>query len=226
MRHFVVVEGLIGVGKSTLCRLLHQAWGMKLVLEPAETNPFLESFYRDPHRYAFPVQMFYMLNRWRQQEQIRQQDLFEHGVVSDYLFAKDRLFAEKTLEPAELELYDRFAGALGERAPTPDLVVWVHAPLDVVMSRIAQRRAPGEELIERAYLEDLLARYEALLDRWTDSPILRIDNSALDYARRPADQRLVLDRIEAAITGRSPSEGATPAEGWAVQGELFGTGVY
>src|SRR5690349_7004431 len=113
MTRYVVVEGLIGVGKTTLCHLLERYRGATLILEPAATNPFLEPFYADPERYAFPVQMFYLINRWRQQSRIRQGDLFTELVVSDYLFEKDRLFAAKTLSAEELTLYDRFAAALG-----------------------------------------------------------------------------------------------------------------
>jgi deoxyguanosine kinase len=101
-RRFIVIEGLIGVGKTSLARVLESEWGARLVLEPAATNPFLESFYRDPEKYGLPVQVFYLLERWRQQEVISQQDLFNELVVSDYLFVKDRLFAEKTLGEDDL----------------------------------------------------------------------------------------------------------------------------
>ena len=113
MRRFIVVEGLIGVGKTSLCKLLADTWGGRLVLEPSETNPFLEPFYEDPDRFGFPVQMYYLVTRWKQQAAIRQEELFTQMVVSDYLFEKDRLFAEKTLSNMELELYDRFAAMTG-----------------------------------------------------------------------------------------------------------------
>ena len=201
---FIVVEGLIGVGKTSLCRLLERTWGARLVLEPSEHNPFLEPFYRDPTRYAFPAQMFYLVTRWRQQDRIRQQDLFGQCVVSDYLFVKDRLFAEKTLGDLELDLYDRFAGALGEAAPVPDLVVHLDAPEPVLMSRIAERQAPGEELVEPSYIEDLRERYVRLFSRWDLCPVLRIDNTELDYVRDIADQATVLGKIEAALRGGLP----------------------
>jgi deoxyguanosine kinase len=197
---YVVIEGLIGVGKSTLSRIVAEAWDARLVLEPNEHNPFLEPFYADPTRYAFPVQMYYLATRWKQQEEILQGSLFESAtVVSDYLFEKDRLFAEKTLDELELDLYDRFANTLCGRAATPDLVVYLHAPIDVLMARIAERRAPGETAITPEYLEDLARRYERLWGRWTDSPLLRIDNRDMDYRSDPAARAELLSRIATAL---------------------------
>ena len=207
MTRYLVVEGLIGVGKTTLCRLLERERGATLFLEPAATNPFLEPFYSDPARYAFPVQMFYLYNRWRQQARIRQGDLFSGLVVSDYLWEKDRLFASKTLSAEELELYDRFASALGEQAPTPDLVVYLEAPLEVVMQRIEGRRAPGEEAIDERYLADLAQRYDRLFDRWDRCPVLRIDNRDINYAEDPAAQWALLRTIDQALHGE-PLPGA------------------
>lgn len=224
MRRFIVIEGLIGVGKSSLARLLRERWGARLFLEPAETNPFLEPYYYEPERYAFPVQMFYLVNRWRQQDRIRQGELFSDLVVSDYLFAKDRLFAETTLTPQELELYDRFTEALGERAPIPDLLVFLEAPVEVLMQRIAERAAPGEERITEAYLEDLRVRYETLLAGWTVCPILRVDNRAMDYVRRAPDQDAILELISAALEGRTPRQAPGSTVDREAQPELFGAG--
>ncbi len=204
MRHFIVIEGLIGVGKTTLARLLEREWGAQLVLEPASTNPFLEPFYRDPHRYALPVQVYYLLTRWQQQADIAQGDLFSEVVVSDYLFEKDRLFAEKTLPGEELSIYSRLADALGVHAPTPDLVVFLDAPTEVILKRIEKRSAPGEDVIEAAYLDDLRQRYWRLLDDWTDCPVLRLDNRDMDYAGDPAGQQAVLDTIRSALMSGSP----------------------
>lgn len=204
MTRYVVVEGLIGVGKTTLCRLLERDRGATLVLEPAATNPFLEPFYTDPERYAFPVQMFYLINRWRQQVVIAQGDLFTELVVSDYLFAKDRLFAEKTLPAEELALYDRFAGALAAQTPKPDLVVYLEAPIPVVMRRIAGRRAPGEEAITEAYLEDLRDRYERLLSGFEAAPVVRIDNRDMNYAEDVEAQRALLELVDQALDGPLP----------------------
>jgi len=147
--------------------------------------------------------MYYLITRWRQQQQIRQQDLFSEQVVSDYLFSKDRLFAEKTLAGAELELYDHFATALGETAPVPELLVYLSAPIETLMQRIASRGAAGEERIEPEYLIDLAMRYDRLLDGWDKCPVLRIDNRDMDYVNDPADRRAVLALIQQALAGQA-----------------------
>lgn len=221
---YVAVEGLIGVGKTTLCQVLERERGARLFLEPAATNPFLEPFYADPGRYAFPVQMFYLYNRWLQQTQIRQGDLFTGLAVSDYLFDKDRLFAEKTLGTQELELYDRFAAALGEQAPTPDMVLYLEAPIPVIMQRIARRSAPGEAAISETYLRDLQLRYERLWAGWTGCPVLRVSNQDMNYADDPAAQRELLHLVDQALD-RGPTR-AAPGSARAdreVQPSLFGT---
>jgi len=201
VRKFIVIEGLIGVGKTSLCRLLEREWEARLVLEPAETNPFLEPYYAEPERYAFPVQMFYLMARWKQQDEIRQEDLFSETVVADYLFEKDAMFAEKTLAPLEFGLYQHFAGALGARAAKPDLVVFLDAPIEVLMARIAQRQAPGEAAIAPEYLIDLWERYQVILDEWTACPVLRIDNRDMNYVQSAGDREAVLALIQAALDG-------------------------
>lgn len=223
VQRFVVIEGLIGVGKTTLCRLLQQRRSAELVLEPHEDNPFLAPFYEDPARYALPVQMYFLLTRWRQLDRIRQLSLFHPWVVSDYLFEKDRLFAEKTLDEGELELYERFAAQLGKVIPKPDLVVVLHAPQEVLLRRIRARGIKGEEHIDGAYLADLAGRYEALWAGWGHSPLLHVDNTALDYHSDPAAQASILERIDEALAHHSlaPTPGSSDRED---QPSLFGSG--
>lgn len=201
MRRFVVVEGLIGVGKTTLCGLLAGAKGAELVLEPHEDNPFLEPFYRDPERYALPVQMYFLLTRFRQQDQVRQLSLFTDWVVADYLFDKDRLFAEKTLGRDELDVYDRLAQSLGARVPTPDLIVFLDAPTSVLLQRIAKRGIDGEERIDKAYLDDLRRRYDRFFAGWDRCPVLKVDTSAADHANDPVAQAELLQQVDAALLG-------------------------
>jgi deoxyadenosine/deoxycytidine kinase len=213
---FVVVEGLIGSGKTTLARLLERERGAELVLEPHEDNPFLASFYRDPDRYALPVQLYFLLTRYRQMDRLRQPSLFHPLLVSDYLFEKDRVFAEKTLPSHELELYDRFAGPLGAESPQPDLVVWVRAPVPVLLKRIRKRGVAGEDRITAAYLEDLAERYEVLFGRWSRSPVLYLDSVAFDYQGDAAAQAEVLRQIDEALAA-----GGAPRATNGRQGGLF-----
>jgi deoxyadenosine/deoxycytidine kinase len=224
VRHFIVIEGLIGVGKTSLARLLEREWGAQLVLEPASTNPFLEPFYRDPTRYALPVQVYYLLTRWQQQADIAQGDLFSEVVVSDYLYEKDQLFAEKTLHSEELTIYTRLAGALGAHAPRPDLVVFLDAPTEVILSRISQRAAPGEDVIQPEYLNDLRDRYLRLLETWTGCPILRLDNRDMDYVGDPAGQQAVLEMIRLALEPGAPSDSPGSLSGREDSLTLFGDG--
>ena len=203
MRQFIVVEGLIGVGKTSLCRMLADEWSGRLVLEPSETNPFLEAFYEDPARFSFPVQMYYLVTRWKQQASIRQEELFTNLVVSDYLWEKDRLFAQKTLDGMELDLYEHFASALGEKAPSPDLVIFLDAPSDVILKRIEQRNCPGEHRIKAPYLIDLRERYKRLLADWDACPVMRIDNRDMDYLSNPLVRETLLAQIQSALRGES-----------------------
>lgn len=224
MRQYIAVEGLIGAGKTTLCKLIQDHWGARVILEPSDHNPFLEPYYDDPQKFAFPVQMFYLVTRWHQQDQVRQEDLFSGVVVADYVFRKDRMFAEKTLDERELALYDRFADVLGGLAPKPDLLIYLEAPIDVLLGRIAKRAMPGEHQITHQYLDDLAARYEVLLAEWSDSPLLRINNQDLDYADDPAGKRAILEKIERALAGDMPPRPTGSSLDRQGQPELFGTG--
>lgn len=185
-RRFIAIEGLIGVGKTSLCRLLAKEWSARLILEPWEHNPFLAAFYEDKDRFAFPAQMFYLASRSAQQLGLRQADLFEDLVVADYIFQKDRLFAEETLAGDELALYDRFAKMLGTQAPSPDFVVFLDAPTDVIMGRIRKRAIEAEQVIQESYLDRLRQRYYSLWDRYSQAPVYVIDTTTIDYTH-PTD---------------------------------------
>lgn len=203
---FLVVEGLIGVGKTTLCKLIEREWGARLVLEPWAENPFLAAFYEDPDRFAFPAQMYYLATRYQQQLQVRQQDLFGQTVVADYLFEKDRLFAQETLGEQELELYDRFAGLLSDGVPTPDLVLFLDAPTDVIQGRIANRGIEAEQVIQAAYLDSLRERYYALWSRYTAAPVRVLHTQELDYANSETDRIAILEWIQGLLEGGTGTE--------------------
>ncbi len=206
---FIAIEGLIGVGKTSLCRLLEREWGARLVLEPCDDNPFLVSFYADRDRFAFPAQMFYLASRYAQQMDLAQPELFHRMVVSDYVWQKDRLFAEETLEGDEMALYDRFAGLLSGNLARPDFVLFLNAPTEVIRSRIAKRARDGEQVIGAGYLDSLRERYFRLWDRYTDAPVYVLDTTTIDYVDDPADQARILAMLEGWLDG-APVAGAPP----------------
>ncbi len=222
---FLVIEGLIGVGKTTLCRLIQREWNARLVLEPWAENPFLASFYEDPQRFAFPAQMFYLANRFGQQQAISQLDLFHDFVVADYLFEKDRLFAEETLAGHEMELYDRFAGLLRDNIPSPDLVVFLDAPTDVIVKRISKRAIDSEQGIGAEYLDALRARYYALWERYDRAPVKIVQTQDIDYVSDKEDQKYMLGMIRAWLQGTDPATPASASSEREVQPSLFGGGL-
>lgn len=220
VRGLVVIEGLIGVGKTTLCRIIEREWDARLVLEPADDNPFLARFYADPERFAFPAQMFYLANRYAQQLQARQTSLFHPLTVCDYLMAKDGLFAEMTLDGQELALYRRFASLLDETPLRPDFVVFLDADTEIIRSRIARRGIPAEQIIPAAYLDDLRARYYRLWDQWTPCPVHVVRTDVIDYVDDNDARARVLAMIEGWLEGR-PTADAPPPYNGAQQVGLF-----
>ncbi len=209
MRGLIVVEGLIGVGKTTLCRILEREWAARLVLEPAEDNPFLAQFYADPDRFAFSAQMFYLANRYAQQVQARQTSLFHPLTVCDYLMAKDGIFAEMTLSGHELTLYQRFAGLLDEEPLRPDYVVFLDCETEVIRSRIAERGIPAEQIIPASYLDELRSRYYRLWDRWDLCPVHVLRTDTVDYVRNPDARAEVLATLAGWLEHR-PVPGSPP----------------
>ncbi len=184
---FVVVEGPIGAGKTSLARRLAESLSAELVLEQAEENPFLERFYRNPRAGAFPTQLHFLFQRARQLQQLRQQDLFEPVRVADYLLEKDRLFARVTLDDEEYALYEQVYGRLALDAPVPDLVVYLQAPVEVLLERIAKRGIKYEQYIDRAYLERLLEAYTRFFHHYDSSPLLIVNATDIDPVSSDAD---------------------------------------
>jgi deoxyguanosine kinase len=194
---YVTVEGCIGVGKTTLTHLLSQALSARTVLEVVEENPFLPDFYKDKSAHAFKTQMFFLLSRFKQQESLLQTDLFSNTVVSDYLFDKDRIFAELTLAPSELALYDSIFRALSSKVRSPDLVVYLHAPMEVILDRIEQRGRAFEKDIDRGYLEALVEAYGRFFSSYDQAPVLMVDTSDLNFPARETDLAVVLEALRA-----------------------------
>jgi deoxyguanosine kinase len=198
----VVVEGPIGVGKTTLARKLAATVGAESVLEQADENPFLERFYKNPRAAAFPTQLFFLFQRARQLQELRQQDMFAPVRVADYLLDKDRLFARITLDDEEYALYEQVYARLSLDAPRPDLVVFLQAPVDVLMERIARRGIRYEKYIERDYLERLIDAYTRFFHQYAASPLLIVNAEAIDPVGDSRDFEELFDTIRRTTRGR------------------------
>lgn len=199
---YIVVEGPIGVGKTSLARRLSQSFASELILERAEENPFLERFYRNRRHAALPAQLFFLFQRARQIEQIRQKDLFSPVRIADFLIDKDRLFAELNLDPNELRLYEQVAETLELDPPTPDLVVYLQAPADVLMRRVASRGIGYEQLIDQTYLERLGEAYAKFFYDFDAAPLLIVNATSIDPVHRESDYRELLRTILRVKHGR------------------------
>jgi len=203
---YIAIEGVIGVGKTTLARLLQPRFDGSTILEAFDENPFLSDFYSDRTRYAFQTQLFFLLSRYRQQQTAAER--LRHGaLLADYFFGKDRLFAHLNITGEdELAMYDRLYDALSEKVTPPDLVVYLRAEMETLMARIAMRDRTYERQMERAYITALRQEYEALFAGYDATPLLVIDTDDLDFVRQADDLDDIENRIRAALAGvRQPT---------------------
>jgi deoxyguanosine kinase len=192
---FIVVEGPIGVGKTSLARRLAASLSGEVILEQVDENPFLERFYRSGRNAALPVQLFFLFNRARQLEIFRQSDLFATVRVADFHLDKDRLFAELNLDREELDLYRQISAKLDIESPVPDLVIYLQASVDALLARIARRGIPYERMIDRRYLERLTDAYSRYFHNYDQGPLLIVNASSIDPIHNEADYAALLQQI-------------------------------
>ena len=186
-KRYIVVEGPIGVGKTSLAQMLGEEFGSRVVLERVTENPFLARFYTNPAAYAFQTQMFFLLSRYQQQKELEQPELFKQSVVCDYLFARDRIFASVNLDEDELALYQQIFSLLDQRISKPDLVIYLQSPSEVLGQRIRMRGRSFEKDISREYIEAVNEAYNRFFFSYDETPLLIINTAEVDFVRRPED---------------------------------------
>jgi deoxyguanosine kinase len=192
---YICIEGVIGVGKTTLTKMLSEWLDARAILERPEENPFLEDFYSNPQRYAFQLQIFFLLSRYRQQMENLQDDLFHSQTISDYLFAKDRIFAHLNLEDRELLLYNRVASMLEPDIPKPDLVVYLQSTPEIILASIKRRGSSFERDISIDYIRSLNEAYNRYFFHYKEAPLLVVNSTAIDFVHNQTDFEELVNQI-------------------------------
>tara|TARA_B100001109_G_scaffold54993_1_gene44237 strand:- start:33 stop:674 length:642 start_codon:yes stop_codon:yes gene_type:complete len=199
--YYIAIEGPIGVGKTSLAQLLSKELGARLVLEDFEDNPFLPDFYNDPERFGFQTQLFFLLQRYRQQQDLRQVDMFQKLLITDYMFVKDRLFASLNLGDKEMQLYDTVASLLERNIIRPDIVIYLQADTDVLMKNIEKRGRNMEKNVTWEYIDALNQVYTEYFFRYQDTPLVIINTNNIDFVENEKDLKEVIDYIRQPVSG-------------------------
>ena len=199
--YYLAVEGPIGVGKTSLVKLLGKKLGAKMVLEEYENNPFLEDFYNDPERFAFQTQLFFLMSRYRQQQDLRQVDMFHNLLITDYMFVKDRLFASLNLDDKELSLYDTVANLLERNVLKPDMVIYLQADTQTLVRNIAKRGRDFETNISFEYLDALSQVYTEYFFKYQETPLIIINTNNIDFVNNNDDLEEVIKYIREPVSG-------------------------
>ncbi len=198
---YIAIEGAIGVGKTSLAKILANEFGVRLVKEEAGNNPFLERFYEDRRKFAFQTQLFFLLSRYRQQRELAQGQLFEKGVVTDYILAKDKIFAYLNLEDDETSLYEMVYKLLVPNVPRPDLVIFLQARPEVLLSRVRKRGIEYERNISLDYLKTLSDAYNEYFFHYNETPLLVVNTSEIDFVESPRDLEHLVREVKSAKRG-------------------------
>ncbi len=199
--YYIAIEGPIGVGKTSLAELLSKELGARLVLEDFEDNPFLPDFYNDPERFGFQTQLFFLLQRYRQQQDLRQVDMFQKLLITDYMFVKDRLFASLNLDDKEMHLYDTVASLLERNIIKPDLVIYLQADTDILMKNIEKRGRNMERNVTWEYIDALNQVYTEYFFRYQDTPLVIINTNNIDFVENENDLKEVIQYIRQPVSG-------------------------
>jgi deoxyadenosine/deoxycytidine kinase len=197
----IAIEGPIGVGKSSLAKILARKFGARLVKEEVGNNPFLERFYEDPRKYAFQTQLFFLLSRYRQQKELAQGNLFDSGVVCDYILAKDKIFALINLEDDEVSLYESIYKLLVSTLPKPDMVIYLQARPEVLLSRVRKRGIAYERNISLDYLRTLSDAYNEYFFHYNETPLLVVNTSEIDFVESPRDLEHLVREVKSVKRG-------------------------
>lgn len=199
---FIVVEGAIGAGKTTLAKLLAQKFNARLALEVDEENPFIGKFYEDMETYAFQTQIFLLLNRYNQYRELSQRDLFDSVVIIDYLFQRDRIFAQLNLKEHELALYEQIYSMLGSRIPKPDLVIFLQGSSEILQARIHKRGREYEELMDFDYLDKVNKAFNHFFFYYSETPLLVVNTNEVDFSEKTIDLDELISKINSHKIGR------------------------
>ena len=211
---YVAIEGTIGVGKTSLANLFSEKLGAKLILEAFEDNPFLTDFYEDPESNAFQTQLWFLLQRYQQQQELRQVDMFQNLVVTDYMFVKDRLFAALNLNEKEMSLYDSVAKMMEKNIIHPDLVIFLQADTETLMKNISKRGREFEKNMSEDYIDALNQVYNEYFFRYQETPLIIINTNNIDFVQNPGDLEEMIGYIRQPISGTkffNPSSGLQDA---------------
>jgi len=199
--YYIAVEGVIGVGKTSLCSIIGEYFTAKVVYEKFEENPFLEDFYKDRERFAFQTQLYFLLSRYRQHQEMMQVELFHKLLVSDYMFVKDKIFANINLSDKELTLYNSVVTLLEKDIPNPDIVIYLQSSTERLMANIRDRGRHYEELITDDYIQELNDAYNDFFLRYESSPLLIVNSTDIDFVNVESDRESLLEKIRQPFSG-------------------------